>query len=182
MAKYFTDPAAWQELLSGDFNRGYLSGVMLVLSVVVLLLVIRLVLSFIFRNRRVRSIVVPAADGDVMISRNAVVAAVENMLTGFPELMVDSLRIYRRGRMYFFQLHCRFRSGDSAVFPDIVQKVKEAVFSGMQEQFGVNNLRKIRIVLTELDRAAAEKKQKVEPVPAPEDAPVVTEVSSADPQ
>ena len=157
MAKYFTDPAAWQELLSGDFNRGYLSGVLLVLAVVVLLLVIRLVLSFIFRNRRVRSIVVPAADGDVMISRNAVVAAVENMLTGFPELMVDSLKIYRCGRLYSFRLHCRFKSGASAAFPDVAQKVKETVFSGMQEQFGVSNLRKIRIVLTELTGSCAGK-------------------------
>lgn len=151
MTKYFSDLSAWRDLLAGDFNRGYLSGVVLVLAVVLLILVIRIVLSFIFRNRRVRSIVVPAADGEVMISRNAVIAAVESMLAGFPELLVDSLKIYRKGRTYSLLLHCRFQIGEAAVFPDVAQKMKESVFAGMREQFGVENLRKIRIVLTELE-------------------------------
>ena len=151
MTKYFSDLSAWRDLLAGDFNRGYLSGVVLVLAVVLLILVIRIVLSFIFRNRRVRSIVVPAADGEVMISQNAVIAAVESMLAGFPELLVDSVKIYRKGRMYSFLLHCRFQVGEAAVFPDVAQKMKEAVFAGMREQFGVDNLRRIRIVLTELE-------------------------------
>ena len=72
------------------------------------------------------------------------------MLAGFPELLVDSVKIYRKGRMYSFLLHCRFQAGEAAVFPDVAQKMKEAVFAGMREQFGVENLRKIRIVLTEL--------------------------------
>lgn len=151
MTKYFSDLSAWQDLLAGDFNRGYLSGVVLVLAVVLLLLLIRILLSFIFRNRRVRSIVVPASDGEVMISQNAVVAAVGGMLAGFPELIVDSLKIYRKGRMYSLLLHCRFQVGEAAVFPDVAQKMKEAVFAGMREQFGVDNLRRIRIVLTELE-------------------------------
>ena len=151
MTKYFSDLSAWRDLLAGDFNRGYLSGVMLVLAVVLLLLVIRIVLSFIFRNRRVRSIVVPASDGEVMITQNAVIAAVESMLAAFPELLIDSLKIYRKGRVYSLLLHCRFQVGDAAVFPDVAQKMKETVFAGMREQFGVDNLRKIRIVLTELE-------------------------------
>ena len=147
MTKYFSDLSAWRDLLAGDFNRGYLSGVVLVLAVVLLILVIRIVLSFIFRNRRVRSIVVPAADGEVMISQNAVIAAVESI----PELLVDSVKIYRKGRSYSLLLHCRFQIGEAAVFPDVAQKMKESVFAGMREQFGVENLRKIRIVLTDLE-------------------------------
>ncbi|MBR2642124.1 MAG: hypothetical protein IKD46_03255 [Lentisphaeria bacterium] len=151
MAKYFTDLSAWRELLAGDFNRGYLSGVLLVLAVVLLMLVLRLLLSFLFRNRRVRSMVVPAADGEVMISRNAVIAAVESMLTDFPALMVDSLKIYRCRRQYSLLLHCRFQVDGTGAFPDVAQKMKEAVFTGMRERFGVENLRKIRIVLTDLE-------------------------------
>lgn len=159
MTKYFSDLAAWQELLSGDFNRGYLSGVLLVLAVVLLLLVIRIVLGILFRTRRVRSILVPAADGDVMISQNAVIAAVDTMLTDFPDLMVDSLKIYRKGRQYSLLLHCRFRVDDASVFPDVAQKMKDAVFAGMRERFGVDSLRKIRIVLTELEGETIEKKE-----------------------
>lgn len=177
MAKYFSDLAAWRELLAGDFNRGYLSGVLLVLAVVVLLLVIRLVVGFIFRTRRVRSMVVPAADGEVMISRDAVVAAVEGMLTGFPELMIDSLKIYRRGGVYSLLLHCRFRVTESAVFPEVAQKMKETVFAGMQKQFGVENLRKIRIVLTELENSGTKK----DAVPAEESAaPAESAVTGGD--
>ena len=39
----------------------------------------------------------------------------------------------------------------TGAFPDVAQKMKEAVFTGMRERFGVENLRKIRIVLTDLE-------------------------------
>ena len=177
MAKYFTDLAVWRDLLAGDFNRGYFAGVVLVLAVVLVLLAIRIVLSFIFRNRRVRSIVVPAADGEVMISQKAVIAAVESMLKNFPALMIDSLKIYRRRRQYAFLLHCRFKIDDTAAFPDVAQRMKDAVFAGMQAQFGVTGLRKIRIVLTELDNS---KDLPAKENSAAEEIPAVTPGVSAD--
>ena len=154
MCSYFTSVDTWKELLSNDFNRGYLAGVALVLAVVVLFLVLRLVLGFVFRTRRARAIVVTADDGDIQISQDAVAAAVESLLAGFPELVLDTLKIYRNGgHRYFLLLQCRFRSTEKT-FPDVVAQVKENIFHGLEKQFGISELRKIRIVLTKWETEA----------------------------
>ncbi len=173
MAKYFSDLSAWRELLAADFNRGYLSGVVLVLAVVLLFLVVRIALSFLFRTRRVRSIVVPAADGDVMISQNAVIAAVESLLTDFHELQIDSLKIYCCRRQYSLLLHCRFRLNGTSDFPDAVQKMKKTIFEGMRDLFGVSSLRYVRVVLTELERSEASGEKPSVPAEEPADLPEV---------
>ena len=148
MCSYFTSAEAWRELLSNDFNRGYLTGVALVLAVVVLLLLCRIVLGLAFRTRRARAIVVTADDGDVQIAQEAVAAAVESLIAGFPELVLDTLKIYRSGsRRYFLLMQCRFHSTEKT-FPDVVAQVKEKIFRGLEKQFGICDLRKIRIVLT----------------------------------
>ena len=55
--------------------------------------------------------------------------------------------------------------------------MKETVFAGMQKQFGVENLRKIRIVLTELENSGTKK----DAVPAEESAaPAESAVTGGD--
>lgn len=148
MSQFLTDASAWRELLSHDFNRGYLTGVALMLTLVLLALLGRIVLGLIFRTRKARAIVVAADDGDIQISQDAVASALSAMLGGFPELVLDTLKIYRRGRhRYFLLLQCRFHSTDKT-FPDVVSKVKNTVFQGLEKQFGISNLRQIRIELT----------------------------------
>ena len=48
----------YQELLSSDFNCGYVTGAGIVLGLLVLLLIVRLVLRILFRRRRCGAIVV----------------------------------------------------------------------------------------------------------------------------
>jgi len=151
MMAYLTGPDAWKELLSNDFNRGYLTGVALVLAISLVLLLFRIVLALIFRTRRARAIVVKADDGDIQISQNAISAAVGLLLKEFPELVLDSLKICRNGgRRYFLVIQCRFHSS-ARTFPDVAAQVKEMLFQGLERQFGIRDLRRIRIVLTDWD-------------------------------
>ncbi len=164
MEKYFSSLAPWRELLSGEFNRGYLTGVSLVLGIVLLLLVLKIVLMLIFRRRRARCIVVRASDGDTVISQDAVDSALDLILCRFPDLVLESIRIYIKGKhAYIIELKCRFLAG-SIAFPDIVAKVKEAIFSGMETQFGIRDLKKVRIVLVSWDGKAAQSQLRNDPL------------------
>lgn len=166
MCQYFTSLEPWRELLAGDFNRGYLTGVLLVLAVVLVLLLCRIVLGIVFRTRRARSILIAAPDGEVQVAQNAISAAVDCMLTDFPELALDSLKIYRRGsRRYSLSLQCRFQAGGKA-FPDIAAQLKKAIFDGLKTQFGIDNLQRIRIVLTEWERPDGAPRKPVTPAEA----------------
>ena len=148
MSQFLTDAAAWRELLSNDFNRGYLTGVALMLVLVLLALLGRIVLGLIFRTRKARAIVVAADDGDVQIAQEAIASALSAMLVDFPELVLDSLKIFRRGKhRYHLLLQCRFHA-TGKTFPDVAAKAKNAFFQGLEKQFGIDNLRQIRIELT----------------------------------
>lgn len=174
MTQYFTSLEPWKELLAGDFERGYLTGVLLVLTIVVVMLLLRIVLGIVFRTRRARAIVVSAPDGDVQIAREAVSAAVDSMLTGFPELSLDSLKIYRRGRRrYSLLLECRFLGGGNT-FPDIVARLKETIFEGMKKQFGITALDRIRIVLSSWEQPGEQDAAREKTAPAQEDAAAVS--------
>ena len=148
MNSYFTCADVWKELLSNDFNRGYLTGVALVLAVVLFVLLCRIVLGLIFRTRRARAVAVTADDGDVLIAQDAIFTAVETMLGGFPELKLDTLKIFRNGgHRYFLMMQCRFLAANKA-FPDVASQVKDLIFRELETQFGIRDMRKIRIVLT----------------------------------
>ena len=58
-----------------DFNRGYATGVCVVLAVVVLMLIIKIILKIIFRRRRCSEIISPAVDGNVSVSVSALMLA-----------------------------------------------------------------------------------------------------------
>ena len=150
MERYFSSIAAWKELLSSDFNSGYIAGVGLVLAIVLLFLVVRIVFGILFRNRRAKCVVIPAPDGDVQISEDAVTASIHALLKEFPEFSLDALKIYRRGkRRYWLWMQCSFTAGEKA-FPEVASKIKEAVFAGLERDFGMTDLRRIRILLKSL--------------------------------
>jgi len=179
MSSYFTSAETWKQLLSNDFNRGYLVGVALVLGVVVLFLLLRLMVAFFFRTRRARTIVVTADDGDVQISQDAIAAAVGELLDDFPELVLDTLKIYRNGgHRYFLLLQCRFRSAEK-MFPDVIAQVKEKIFHGLEKQFGISDLRKIRVVLAGWESGSGTASDKTD-ASEKTDAPEIVSVNGSD--
>ena len=52
-------PEFWQQLLSSDFNRGYIAGLGLVIALLVFLFIIKIIVKIVFRTHRCSSIPVP---------------------------------------------------------------------------------------------------------------------------
>ena len=129
-------------LFVNDFNRGYLMGASFVLGLLVLFVVIRLILMFLFRRRRCSQIVVPAPAGDLTISRNVIEGTAGRVLRDIGELDVRRIRLYRKGKNYSLLLCCTFFDGGKSV-PEIAEGIRNEIRDTLQNLFGIKTLQRI---------------------------------------
>ena len=115
----------WQTLLRSDFNRGYLCALALVAALLVVLMIIKFIWWLIFRERGCSRVTIRHSDGDVVVSRNAVCAAIEGVLKDIPALKVRKLRIFRRGSRYSITLLSSFDGTGSVA--ELVEKINNSL-------------------------------------------------------
>ena len=126
----------YQELLSSDFNCGYVTGAGIVLGLLVLLLIVRLVLRILFRRRRCGAIVVPSPNGDLTISRNVVEKAARTVLDKVGELDIRRIQLYRNG------------------VPEIADGIRADIQETLRKLFGITTLKRIDFRVEEQGDAA----------------------------
>lgn len=168
--KFFEDLCTvefWRQLTENDFERGYLTGVGLALLLLLALLVLRLILKLMFRNRRSGVVVVSRADGDLVISRDAVESSARHVLNAFPQLDVRRIQLYRKGKRYSMTLICGYSAGEAGI-PELAEKLKPMLLEKFRTMFGIEHLSAIRIRVEELvseDEESPEEKPVVNVVP-----------------
>jgi len=145
-----SDPAMWQRLLSNDFARGYLAALSLFVAIFVLVLLIRIFFWLCFRTRRCSNVVVPGEGGDIVISRDAVTAVLEQELKAYPQLMVHRIRITRRGQKHFLALYCAFSTKAGSI-PELLQEIKPRLQDTLKDVFGIKSVKSIRVVIEDMD-------------------------------
>lgn len=160
------NPQAWKTLLESDFNRGYLAALVLVLALVAALLILKFLLFLIFRTKRASSVTVGSADGEIVVTRDALEEAIGRELELYPELYLRKLRMFRRGKVYMLTLFCEFR-GSSGV-PDVADRLRPQLKEKLKRLFGLEALRSIKIVVEKLAVPIAEPSA---PASVPNDAP-----------
>lgn len=140
-----------------EFNKGYATGVCVVLAVVLLMLIIKIIFKIIFRRRRCNEIIAPSNDGDVSISVTAVEDTVRTELKRYPSVSVSKIRLYRVRKNYMINLLCEYDGKDGGL-PQITQKVKFTLSTMFKEFFGVNSIRRINLKFERLtqDKSAME--------------------------
>ena len=148
MAKFFS-LQNWQSLLRSDFNRGYLCALALVAALIVILMILRFVWWLIFRERGCSRLMIRRNDGDIVVSRSAVCAAIDGALVGVPALKVRKVRIFQRGRSYSITLLSSFDGKGSVA--ELVEKLKPLVTGTLRDTFGIDNLRRVKVVIEELE-------------------------------
>ncbi len=140
----------WRELLSTDFNRGYATGIALVLGVMILLCVLKIIWRLMFRVRRCGAVEVRCDGGDLVISRSAVENAARQVLAAFPQLDVDRIQLFRKGQRYRLRLHCAFAT-DGGGLPEIASKVKPKMTETLHRVFGIDTLDQITLQIDTLE-------------------------------
>lgn len=181
MASYwekFCHLSYWQQLTANDFNRGYLAALALVFIFLLAVLLVKFVLWIIFRTRRCGNVVVESGCGEVVISRDAVTALLRRELRGFSQLEVRTIRILRRGKVYFLHLYADFHTGEKGL-QAVLGDVNPRLFEALKETFGITCVKKIKVTIEEMvDSGAAAKDGAAKPAesPAPETAAAIPEV------
>ena len=148
MAKFFS-LQNWQSLLRSDFNRGYLCALALVAALIVVLMILRFIWWLIFRERSCSKLTIRRGDGDIVVSRSAVCAAIDGALKSVPALRVRKLRIFRRGSNYSITLLSSFDGTGSAA--ELVEQVKPLVTGTLRDTFGIENVRRVKVVIEALE-------------------------------
>lgn len=139
----------WQSLLRSDFNRGYLCALALVAALIVVLMILRFIWWLIFRERGCSKLTIRRSDGDIVVSRSAVCAAIDGALKSVPALKVRKLRIFQRGNNYSITLLSGFDGTGSVA--ELVEEVKPLVTGTLRDTFGIENVRRVKVVIETLD-------------------------------
>ena len=159
----------WQSLLRSDFNRGYLCALALVAALIVVMMIVRFVLWLIFRERGCSRLTIRRNDGDIVVSRSAVCAAIEGVLKDIPALKVRKLRIFRRGSRYSITLLSSFDGTGSVA--ELVEQLKPLVTGTLRDTFGIDNIRRVKVVIETLESDDEE-----EGAPVPHAVPAVSHI------
>ena len=166
----------WQQLAASEFNRGYLTALALVFLFLLVVLLLKFLLWILFRTRRCGNVVMESACGEVEISRDAVTALLRRELREFSQLEVRTIRILRRGKVYFLHLYADFHTGEKGL-QAVLDEVKPRLFEAMKETFGITCVKKIKVSIEEMiDSGTTAKKAETAEPPAPETAAVTPEV------
>ena len=145
--KFFNiKPETVDKVLQSDFNCGFISALAVVVLLLLLPLAVRILFFFIFRTRRCNKVLVPSADGDLVVTRKAIESVVRAELTSFTQITVRKLVLYRRGKKYSLKLFCLF-ANDGVGLPEITQKLKPRVQEVMNKLFGIDTMTGISICI-----------------------------------
>ncbi|NOY75194.1 MAG: hypothetical protein GXP32_05310 [Kiritimatiellaeota bacterium] len=125
-----------------NFKAGYFTGVTLVLGLMLLWAIGRLI--YIRKARkRMREIIIPGANGDLIIS----VAAISDMVKAivyekFKHINVDKLTIWKTPRGMEMDLRGVYKL-DGEHLPDVSDAMREEIFKNLEENFGIRSIMKI---------------------------------------
>lgn len=162
-----------------DFNKGYATGVCVVLGVVLLMLIIKIIFKIIFRRRRCSELITSSSDGDVAISVDAVADTVRNELRRYPSVSINKIRLYRIRKNYMVNLLCEYDGKDGGL-PQITQKIKFSLSTMFKEFFGVSSVRRINLKFERLAQVKIESTPAAE-IPVIEDIKPVSDVKNDEP-
>ena len=168
MGKFFS-LQNWQSLLRSDFNRGYLCALALVAALIVVWMIFRFIWWLIFRERGCSRLTIRRKDGDIVVSRSAVCAAIDEALKSVAALKVRKLRIFRRGSDYSITLLSSFDGTGSVA--ELVEQLKPLVTGTLRDTFGIDNIRRVKVVIETLESDDEE-----EGAPVPHAAPAVSHI------
>ena len=148
--KYFNlDPKTVESVLNSDFNCGYLAAILTVAGLLILLLIIKIFLFFIFRTRKCSRVVISAPEGDLTVSRAAIESVIRNDLAQYKELVIRKMLLYRTGKNYSIRLCCQFDSEGQGM-PELTGKVNSRIRELMKDLFGMERIKNIDICVEKI--------------------------------
>ncbi len=140
----FIDPLTGQ---LSDFDAGYLTGLGVAVLVILLLLFLRLLIWLLWRPRRCKGIEIKETNGQVFIAAEAVSDLIISLQPEFPDMAMDKIRLYRKGRRQQAVLHVSFDTRNSGMTEQRL-RLKERIKDVLATVLGVSSVSDICIHCT----------------------------------
>lgn len=143
--KLAVDPMWWKTLLGSDFNRGFIAALAVILILMVFLLILRTIVTLIFRTRRASFIEVKRPDGSTIVNRDVIASVVDRELKDYPAIQAEKILLTRRGGSYQLTIYCSYLLCDQAGIPAFCDEFKPRLLAALDKGFGIEDLSEIRL-------------------------------------
>ncbi|MCP3965857.1 MAG: alkaline shock response membrane anchor protein AmaP [Lentisphaerae bacterium] len=138
------------KIQGNEFNKGYLTGVAIVVLAILVLLVLRIILALIFRKKRCSSIKIKSDNGDTCVSRAAITSVVKSLEKEFKFINISRVNLYATKKVQFLDVLIDFDASGGGLPPQS-DKFKERVLEAVKEVFGIATVRKVHIHLRNIN-------------------------------
>ena len=143
--KLLSDPALWKNLTGSEFGNGFAAGLALALVWLLLLIVLRGIIAFIFRTRRCSYIEVGRGDGNTLVNREVIASVVDRELAAYPSIIAEKIVLTRKGKNYQLTVYCNYLLSDASGIPAFCDEFKPKLMTALEKGFGINSLQEIRL-------------------------------------
>ncbi|WP_176013289.1 hypothetical protein [Victivallis sp. Marseille-Q1083] len=144
MSDFWMQLTDWRTLLTGEFNRGYLTGVAVTVLCLIGLLVLRTLIVSSFRYRNTPGIVLPQENGELFVSRAAIRSALGALQSEFPYIAINRVRLYERRSVFSLRVGFDFDARGGRL-PDYSAAFKQRIQEVLLQQLGIDAIRDIRL-------------------------------------
>lgn len=141
----FSKNEVWQSVCHDEFVCGIIFGIGVYL---ILVLLVHLVFILCRRRKKCSVLVISSENGDIRVSLKAVTGFLISKLAVFNQVKINKVMIFNKRNGYALELRGRFIPGESGA-PDLFDRIVAAVKVQMQETFGITNIAKVDLVISE---------------------------------
>lgn len=145
MIEYLKDLLFSGNEASRMFNSGYISGVGTALGIIVVLLIVKIIIAIVYRQKKSNGITIKAELGDIFISTSAITVAIRALENEFNALVIQKIRLFQSKHekvTISIQLIYDEKGGNFKTYSENFQK---RVIAKLKETFGVENIDKVDI-------------------------------------
>ena len=133
----------FREVWQVEFSRGALCAAGVFLAVLILYWILKIIVFCKFGRRRCSTVTVSREHGDIVISADAVSAALRSELSQFIELDIRRILLFRKRKIYSVEIRCALvKTAAGRGLPELHSAIEPLIKSRMADVFG----------LTEIDR------------------------------
>lgn len=130
-----------------DFFRGFYTALYMLLASLLLVVLLCIIVKLIFRKPAVSGVTLPRDDGDIFISRNAIVDLIFRLESDYShfEFLKAVLKRNRKGLALSVVLN--FDESGSSSFPVCAEALKQRIFADLKNILGIEEIASVEIRL-----------------------------------
>lgn len=137
-------------LWANDFYRGVIVTLALIFGVCLVYFILKMIFWLKFRWRRCRTIMIEMPAGKVMVSENALTAALQSELAKFRQLVIRKIAVYRKKNKYRMVIFATLSPDyGSELMPQLFMAVKPLLTQRMEDVFGIKDFDDMTIRIEE---------------------------------